>query len=491
MKRVFNVFSIVAFVFALAIGNSYGQDKPKKYYAPDRAFHAEDSNAVRGDHGVGWVRSSFFDDWFFMTQGGGQLYYGVDDREGPFMDRLTGNVEFQFGRRIFPMFGFRIGVGYGGAHGFITKDHYNSYTILGGEGVCGTNPATGASLGGYYWDYNENLLIQKWKYFYFGADLFLDLAILRGSEHYEQFKPWNNIVYGGVHTRYSLSSTNDKSHRSEAHLGYICKHNFTHNWSMYADFRASAIERLFDREFLHGMESPGPGVDPILNLQIGIIYKFHFRDENQRSEFVHTTTIHDTAVTVAHVTYVKMKEVYTDSIKDTIPIVVQENTPTPDMQRKLDSVQALLDAELAKLSNMPWNKALDSIILNNLIPYEIVYFELDKWDIEPSEEMKIDKMSRIMKAYPDEKFLLVGSADSKTGTVQRNEFLSHNRADVVRDKLVNEMGIELSQLDCQYRGGILEYDPYPLNRCTLIIMDNPLVHKIFEEIKQQINTGKH
>ena len=116
-------------------------------------------------------------------------------------------------------------------------------------------------------------------------------------------------------------------------------------------------------------------------------------------------------------------------------------------------------------------------------------FEKDKWDILPSEEAKIEKMAYIMNLYPDFPFILAGSADSKTGSITRNEILSKRRANIIRDTLINHYGIAPERLTCQYRGGILDYLPIQLNRSTIIIMDHPYVKRLFEEIKKQGQAG--
>ena len=94
-----------------------------------------------------------------------------------------------------------------------------------------------------------------------------------------------------------------------------------------------------------------------------------------------------------------------------------------------------------------------------------------------------------MKAYPDKTFYLYGSADSKTGTVKRNDFLSKNRADIVYNRLILEYGIPEKQLKREYLGGILDYDPFILNRTTVIIMDHPAVREGFEKMKAQRKAG--
>jgi outer membrane protein OmpA-like peptidoglycan-associated protein len=220
------------------------------------------------------------------------------------------------------------------------------------------------------------------------------------------------------------------------------------------------------------------------------MYKFHFRTSDERSTFVHREN--ETLVTnvKTYTTYIrKTEEIYHYSLIDTLLAYSQQNVDTPEMQAKKDSIRALIDADKNRGKRAADGMPLDSILLKNLLPYEMVFFELDRWEILPTEEMKIDKMARIMKAYPNETFILTGSADSKTGTVNRNIFLSHHRADTVYTTLVEKYGINPSQLKREYLGGILEYKPFQLNRTTVIIMDHPAVRRAFEEMKKEGQAG--
>ena len=463
------------------------QGQNDRYVATGRAMHADDTAIVRGQKGVGWVRSHFFDDWFIQVQGGGQLFYGFDDTEGPFKDRLTGIGEISIGRRIFPMFGFRANLGYGYAHGFLKREHYDPIIIDYGLSGRSGNDEAGNPLGGYYWVYDDNLLIQKWKYHYMGLDLFIDMDLFRGSDSYNPEKLFNNILYAGFNTKFAHSETDTVNHRSEAHIGYICKCNINQNWSITADFRGSMVERLFDREWVPKYEKVYDIADFIFSVQVGVTYKFHIRTPEERDIFVVTDEYEEKNATIQYITYFMNADTFQLHVVDTLLKYRQVNNPTPRTRIIIDSLQNHLDSALLANKQRVWNQPLDSILLNNLLPYEMIFFEKDRWDITPTEEMKIEKMARIMKAYPTESFILTGSADSKTGTPYRNDFLSHNRADVVYNILVEEYGIEPERLKREYLGGILEYQPFQLNRCTVIIMDHPTVKAAFESMKQ---TGK-
>lgn len=479
----------------LLCASALAQVDKDRYIPRGEIMHSEDTAVVKGERGVGWVRAHLLDDWFFQLQGGGQLYYGTDDREGLFSDRLTGNSEFQFGRRIFPMFGFRVGVGYGYAHGFLTKEHYNAYrsSIIshGYSGICGTD-ANGNPYGGYYFNYDgdDNLLIQKWKYFYFGGDIFLDLAIFRGSENYNPYRRWNNIIYMGAHNRYALSENDTTNHRTEGHIGYIAKYNITPNWSIYADARLSFIERLFDREWMPELESAGVGLDAVANLQIGVTYKFHYRTKDERDSFKAKDPAEKESNVVTHFFYVKLRDSnYVSTIDTFITKTLYDTVPTPDMVDTLFWLTNDIDHWQSLLDNGGRGDGLDTNTLGLILPYEQVFFERDKWDILPSEVTKIEKMVQIMNIYPETKYILIGSADSKTGTVKRNIFLGHVRADVVYNSLVTEYGIDSTRLSREYLGGILDFMPYELNRSTVILMDHPYVRRMFEQMKAQGKAG--
>ena len=484
MKR----YCIILIAALVCAGAATAQEDNNKQQR--KALHAVDTTVVRGENGKGWVRSHFFDEWFAAIQGGGLLYYGADDRKGAFGDRLTGDCELVIGRRIFPMFGFNIRLGYGAAHGFITRDHYNTYRseILdhGGFGQCG-NDAAGNPYGGYYWDYNANLLIQKWKYTYVGFDIFMDFALLLGSSEYDPYRKYNHVIYGGLFERFGLSETNSSNNRAEAHIGYIFKYNLSPRLSIYADLRGSFVEREFDREWVPYVETPSMGVDFILNAQVGFLYNFNIRREEKRNDFkeMNETTLdhHDAQVQVS---YVQVEEKIVISKIDTLIKHLQMSVPTPETLDLIDSLRNEIDAEMAERMRLLGEEAtLASILSSHVLPYEQIFFDIDKSVINPTEKMKIEKMAYIMMAYPRYKFMITGSADAQTGTRERNEYLSYSRAIEVFNILVNQYGIDPDRLECEFLGGIDDYEPYQLNRCAVIIMKHPAVKREFDKLKKK------
>ena len=67
------------------------------------------------------------------------------------------------------------------------------------------------------------------------------------------------------------------------------------------------------------------------------------------------------------------------------------------------------------------------------------------------------------------KLLVVGSADSKTGSSAYNQKLSEARAQAVADELVN-LGVDRSKIEVKGIGGVNDVAPYNLNRRTVVTL---------------------
>ena len=87
---------------------------------------------------------------------------------------------------------------------------------------------------------------------------------------------------------------------------------------------------------------------------------------------------------------------------------------------------------------------------------ENVYFVINKWDVRPSEQAKIDHIVSVMKQYPEAVVVITGYADKWTGTDAINQRLSDKRADEVAAKLI-AAGISETRITSEYRGGVDDF----------------------------------
>ncbi len=453
-----------------------------------------DTTLVRN---VGWVRAPFWDNWYVQLEPlGGLLYHGVEDNQANLFDRLTWQGQFNIGRWVFPMIGYRFGGGYGYGRGFLSKETYNQYGGAIGYGQCGI--VNGRALGGYYHEYDDELLIQKWKYAFANADLMVNFSYLKS---YNPKRPFMTMAYAGVGVYFGLNEgfhdyegtaghvdkENDPNRGMELHVGIIEQYQFSERWRIYADFRVSAMQRTFDREYVPALETAMEVADVMTSLHVGVQYNFNWRKEEKRRQWYKETIDKDfDGENTPHYALATQNVRYTNYI-DTLFVYDTINTDLAEIIKK--NAQDSLDALRRRFERDCNDMTLDDIFSKHLLPYEMVFFELDKWDILSSENLKIAKMAALMKNFPDTKFMLIGSADSKTGTVKRNDYLSHQRADVVYNKLVMDYDINPKQLERVYLGGILDYEPYQLNRATVIIMKHEKVLEEFNKLKSKGKAG--
>lgn len=471
----------------------------------DEVIFSTDTNLVRN---IGWVRAHFLDAWFLQLQGGGQLYCGTEDKLGPLGDRISYNGELLIGRWVFPMVGFRVGIGSGYAKGFLSK---NTYRTAGREGTAYGWAQCEGDLGGYYYNYDKDtsLLIQKWKYFYVKGDALVNLSYGRA---YDPTRPWMTWMYAGVSAFFGQSEgyegtfgrvtrSADPNRGAELHVGLIEKFQATENLHFYLDLRASAMQRTFDREWVRSTEKPMGIADMVFHAQLGVDWNFNFRSQEKRLAWYkeNINGSYDGTESPRHIIARQSINIVTKikTYKDIIDTLYSYDTVKynkKDFDRMLQGAiqQALQDslaAMRARNSNALKNATLADIFEDQLLPYEMVFFDINQWDIRSSENEKIAKMATFIKSCPDEKFLIIGSADSKTGTAKRNTFLSENRAKVIYNKLVIDYGIDRKQLKMQALGGIADYEPYELNRATTIIMDHPRVMEEFRKLKRGGKAG--
>lgn len=467
-----------------------------------REVHSSrDSIRTTGLHEIGWMHSHLLDNWFLEVNGGGQMYFGFEDNKAKPLDRITPKSEVHLGHWLFPSIGLRGNLGMADARGFISLDSYmaqrtyltrdfgtcwglsTSDTTIGGYNIRG-------SMGGYYHPYDDNLLIQKWRYLYGGFDVLINLSYLKRMDNVRLDRRRTNILYAGFHIRYGITEKHpEKINQStnaanEGHIGYICNWNIIGGLNFKTDIRLSIMEGDFDRERIEGVEKFGPDLE--VSFLAGLSYDFNLRtNKARRRYYVERGKIDYATNRVPRFIALKqIEDVIHVTRTDTILLYQKYEKDSPEIAEYLDSLRR--EVEKAPISE---NTPLDSILINHMLPYEMVFFDLDKWDIRPSEEMKIARMAQVMKAYPNSIFHLYGSADAKTGTFKRNTFLSHNRADMVYNRLILEYGIPARQLRRDYLGGINDFEPFILNRTTVIIMDHPTVQKAFLEMKSQHKAG--
>lgn len=161
-----------------------------------------------------------------------------------------------------------------------------------------------------------------------------------------------------------------------------------------------------------------------------------------------------------------------------------------DLGKERDSLQNRLDSIENDPGRMPSNVIEDLLQANEELglPSTIVYYQLDKYDIDYNGLKKLQKFAKELNQLDDTlEYYVIGAADSITGSIPHNQWLSERRCEAAYRVLVNTFDVSSNQLLLMPVGGIMEYTPQENNRMALIIQRTPqteaIVNKWMEKYK--------
>ena len=115
------------------------------------------------------------------------------------------------------------------------------------------------------------------------------------------------------------------------------------------------------------------------------------------------------------------------------------------------------------------------------LPATIVYFELDKYRLDYNARKRLEDFAKEARQHGDTvQFYIIGAADSLTGSIRHNQWLSERRSEAAFNMLVDNFGMNGNQLIRVSVGGITEYDPKEDNRMAMIILKTPVTEEIVD-----------
>ncbi len=139
------------------------------------------------------------------------------------------------------------------------------------------------------------------------------------------------------------------------------------------------------------------------------------------------------------------------------------------LRNMLDSLNRLQEQLDSMPTTAPVN-VMDALIQSELA-LTVVYFELDKYDLDRNARYRLRKFAQAMDRVPDTiEYYIIGAADSLTGSKRHNDWLSEKRCKAAFDALVNDYGADRNRLTMVPVGGITAYEPEEENRMAMIVI---------------------
>ena len=347
------------------------------------------------DPSQGYLFNRFQDNWFISGEGGINYMFGSGNKARNFWDRFSPNAGIWVGKWFSPLAGFR-----GGAN----------FTRLKGLGHHGDYGYYGTFEGYNKYHVNE-----------FSINLDGMLNLTNWWCGYRPGRVYNGILYAGVGYDFQFLPSAQGGTWSDSwahgggdqltgHVGLINNFNITKNFAVYLDVRAGLYGVNFD-----GYRA-GKNID--LQAYLGVTYTFN-------------------------------KATWNAPVVAVIPEI-------PDCS----PLEAQLQAAAAQIANLEGqlrdclNRPVQVVEQAAEGPLCTIYYTIGSSAINRVDRKVLGAVAEVMKANPNQKYVVTGWADNYTGTDQINDRLRKARAAGV-EKVLLRNGVPASQLDVTTNNGNL------------------------------------
>lgn len=371
-------------------------------------IYAQNSNSKETQNDKFKVETNrFWSNWFIKVGAGGQVYLGDDDSKASFGKRISPTLDFSVGKWFTPGLGLQL-----------------TYSGLSAKGA--------SYMDGVYANgkkNNKGLFEQKWDMMYLHGDILFNVTDMLCG--YRENRVYSAIPYLGFGWLHSYDAP--RNNEFAANVGFINRFRLSNRWDFNLEARAMMTKDDFDGQ-LGGKKYEG-----MVSILAGFTFKFP-TSSWKRAE---------------------VRTVSTGISMDDMNRIQAELREQQDRSRQLES-------ELATERNKKAEVVVDKQFK---VAPRIIIFPLGKSTLSKQERVNLGYYAKLIKEAPTDKvFTIVGYADNKTGSSSVNERLSKERAEAVRNALIDEFGVNPSRLKVDYKGGVdnMYYDDATLSRAVIV-----------------------
>ena len=352
--------------------------------------------------------------WFLSIGAGPQIFFGDHDRQCKLGDRISPALDFSVGKWFSPNIGVRLMYS-----GLSAKGATQTWNNSGTGGFYNTGkPVPGKDTHDYGYLYKSDF-----DFLTLHADVLFDLTNMIGG--YNSRRVYGCAPYVGVGWGHVYS----KPHQNSV-IGNVGVYNMFHlgkGFDINLDLRATITNDSFDGEV--GRRD----FDGIFSVTAGVSYTFKPRGWKTRM----------------------------------VKVVEYDNEAVNDLRRQV----AELIAANEKLEREMAGKTVDHKTVVNVGGKYLIYFPINVSELSNADRAQLEQVADMIKNSPKGSvYSVIGYADKSTGNAEINETLSRERAQSVRNYLVNQFGIAADRLDVKWMGGVgnMFFNDPALSRVVII-----------------------
>lgn len=362
--------------------------------AQENGNRDENGKVVRGPYET----NRFGDNWFIGVGGGVNLF--LDENFEP---AIGPSIDANVGKWFTPSVGMRVGY----------------------QGISSKVWADAASVLGPQMDAEKGMYAQKFGYMYIHGDFLWNMS--NAFSGYKETRFWNLVpyVHAGYFRTYGLDGVDFADNEIAGGIGLLHNLRLVDRLDLIVDMRGTVV---------NGRAHGDDGVALLPSVTMGLAVDLGWPN------FVRTSTV---------VGALELANAEKFAILETAAIALEAaNLALEEENAGLEKANAALTKENAELKKKP--AGMDYTTFFDSISPATVYFEIGQTVLNDKEMEHLDFIARNLVANADQKtkiyLTLLGTADSNTGTLRRNQHLSEARAKYVYDVLTDKYGISKERL---------------------------------------------
>ncbi|MBQ9255054.1 MAG: OmpA family protein [Bacteroidales bacterium] len=410
---------VIALAFVLTAGTMFAQDQTRQRWS-------------------NFETNRFIDNWDISLGAGVQTMFvlpnekdGYDLNPEGFGKDFTLAIDAALTKWVTPIIGVRLGFA-----GLGYTNYFNSATTESNK--------------------NEN------KYWTLHGDLMMNLT--NWICGYRHNRTYNAILFVGVGYGASyldddnaIDSDLDANREWSMPVGLINRFRLSDAWSLNIELRDLIVRNAFSNynNNVNGPASSEYGAANILSVTAGVTYRFGSKDNFKSRNFVAYAPID--------------KSAFDNRIASLEKDLQNEKDQNAEYQRQLERYKKALDEE-TRAKNEALAKAAKNnpVMVNDDVTLSI-FFPIGSAEVSDKNQVNIQYMADVIKASKSSKvYTVTGYADKATGSENRNLELSQQRAEAVRDALINA-GVDANKVKVDYKGcSIQPFEKDYLNRVAII-----------------------
>ena len=367
--------------------------------AQENGNRDENGKVVRGPYET----NRFGDNWFIGAGGGINVFWN----EGLGADNLkiAPSVDFNFGKWFTPAIGMRIGY----------------------QGISSQVWSATPTLLGPTMDTDNQMYLEKFGYMYVHGDFMWNMSDALGG--YKQTRFWNFVPYlhAGYFRTYGLDNVDFASNAIAAGAGLLHNLRLADRLDLIIDMRATVV---------NGRVRQAEGLAVLPTVTMGLAVDLGW------PAFVRTSTV------LAEFESVSVDQIA--ALEAAALALEMANVSLQEENANLNAANGKLNKEVNALKTKVANSAFSATEFFDEMGPAVVYFNIGKTVLDDKEMKHMDFIADniLTKVDQDTKIhiTVAGTADSTTGTLKRNQYLSKARGEYVMNLLTQKYGISKDRI---------------------------------------------